>query len=222
MKKKEKEHLKADPFVHFFENALEFVKNNRRLILSAAGVLLLLVVVLVAAFFITGLSAASENKIYASAFRIRSDAALSIDQKIGQLRELKFKKGISSAGRLFIAALYYEKGDLANAEKALAEFSGSRLPILNDQKKMLEAQLLASAGKSQPAIDLLQRMVDDRKTVLGKDLVMLALARIQLDSQRREQAGASLKRIVSEYPNTSSAMEAQNLLKQIEGGDPAA
>jgi predicted negative regulator of RcsB-dependent stress response len=222
MKKKEKEHLKADPFVHFFENALEFVKNNRRLILSAAGVLLLLVVVLVAAFFITGLSAASENKIYASAFRIRSDAALSIDQKIGQLRELKFKKGISSAGRLFIAALYYEKGDLANAEKALAEFSGSRLPILNDQKKMLEAQLLASAGKSQPAIDLLQRMVDDRKTALGKDLVMLALARIQLDSQRREQAGASLKRIVSEYPNTSSAMEAQNLLKQIEGGDPAA
>jgi thioredoxin-like negative regulator of GroEL len=222
MKKKEKEHLKADPFVHFFENALAFTKNNRRLILSAAGILLLLVIVLIGVFFLTGLSAASENKVYANAYRIRSDAALSVDQKIDRLRELKFKKGISSAGRLFIAALYYEKGDLANAEKALAEFSGSRLPILNDQKKMLEAQLLASSGKIQPAIDLLQRMAEDPKTVLGKDLVMLAAAKIQLHSQRREEAGANLKRIVSEYPGTSSSMEAQNLLKEIEGDDPAA
>ncbi len=222
MKRKEKEHLKADPFVHFFEKALEFVKNNRRPILAAAGIALLLVMVLVAAFFFTGLSAASENKTYASAFRIRSDASLTIDQKIGKLQELKFKKGISSSGRLFIAALYYEKGDLANAEKALQEYSGSRLAILNDQKKMLEAQLLASRGKSQEAIDLLKGMVSDRKTVLGKDIVILALAKIQAKSQLREEAATSLKRVISEYPDSPSAMEAQNLLKDNEGADPAA
>ena len=222
MKRKEKEHLKADPFVHFFEKALEFFKNKHRPILAAAGIVLLLVAVLIAAFFLTGLSAARENTLYASAFSIRNDATMSIDQKIAKLQELKFKKGISSAGRLFIASLYYEKGDLANAEKALSQYSGSRIAILNDQKKMLEAQVLITGGKSQEAIDLLKRMIDDKKTVLGKDLVILALAKIQTRSQRQDEAIASLKRIVSEYPNTSSAMEAQSLLKDSESADPSA
>jgi predicted negative regulator of RcsB-dependent stress response len=217
MKRKEKEHLKADPFVHFFEKAIEFFKHNRRLIFAAAGIVVLLVVILFAVFFFTGLSAAAENKLYASAYGIRNDASLGIDQKIAKLQELKFKKGISSAGRLFIAALYFEKGDLANAEKTLQQFTGSRLALINDQKTTLEAQVLASGGKNQQAMDLLKRMLEDKKTEMGKELILLMLAKIQTSSQRREEAVASLKRVISEYPNTPSAMEAQNLLSAGEG-----
>ncbi len=212
MKKKEKEHLKADPFVHFFEQVLAFFKNNRRLIFALTGIALLLVIIILAIFFLTGLSTASENKVYASAFSIRTDTALSIDQKIGKLQKLKLKKGISSAGNLFIAALYYEKGDLANAEKALRQFPGSRIAIINDQKKTLEAQVLADSGKSQEAIDLLKRMLEDKKTKMGKELIILMLAKIQTRSLRQEEAVGSLKRIISEFPNTPSAQEAQTLL----------
>jgi predicted negative regulator of RcsB-dependent stress response len=220
MKRKEKEHLKADPFVHFFEQALAFFKHHRRTLLAGAGIALLLLVVILVAFFFSNLSTAAENKLYAKAFSIRNDNAMSVDQKIGKLQELKFRKGISSAGRLFLASLYYEKGDLANAEKALKEYSGSRIAIINDQKKSLEAQLLAAGGKSQEAIDLLKRMLDDKGTRMGKELVILTLAKIQARSQRQEEAVSSLKRIISEYPNTPAANEAQTLLNAA--ADPSA
>jgi predicted negative regulator of RcsB-dependent stress response len=219
MKRKEKEHLKADPFVHFFEQAVTFFKNNRRLLLVGAGIALFLVIVMLAVFFFNNLSAAGENDLYASAFSIRSSTSMSIDQKIAKLQDLKFKKGISSVGPLFIAALYFEKGELANAEKSLQQYSGSRIAIINDQKKTLEAQVMAAGGKNREAMDLLKRMLDDKETVMGKELIILILARMQTKNQLREEAVASLKRIVSEYPNTPSAQEAQTLLAAGETAD---
>jgi predicted negative regulator of RcsB-dependent stress response len=222
MKRKEKEHLKADPFVNFFESALTFFKNNRRLILIGAGIAMLLVIILLAVFFFTNLSTADENKLYASAISIRSNPNMTIDQKISKLQELKFKKGISSVGQLFIAALYYEKGDLPNAEKTLQQYSGSRIAIINDQKKTLEAQVLAAGGKSQEAITLLNRMLEDKQTQMGKELIIMMLAKIQTKSLHQEEAVSSLKRIISEYPNTPSANEAQTLLSAGESAESAA
>ena len=135
---------------------------------------------------------------------------------------MKFKKGISSVGQLFIAALYYEKGDLANAEKTLQQYSGSRIAIINDQKKTLEAQVLAAGGKSQEAMNLLKRMLEDKQTQMGKELIIMMLAKIQIKSLRQEEAVSSLKRIISEYPNTPSANEAQTLLSASEAADSAA
>ena len=222
MKRKEKEHLKADPFVHFVEKAITLINNNRRLILVGAGTVLLLVIVLLAVLFFTNLSAAGDNKLYASAFSIRSNTNMSIDQKIAKLQELKFKKGISSVGPLFIAALYYEKGDLPSAEKSLQQYSGSHIAIINDQKKTLEAQVLAANGKSQEALNLLKTMLDDKQTQMGKELIIMMLAKIQSKNLRREEAVSSLKRIISEYPNTPSANEAQTLLSAGEAADQAA
>ena len=222
MKRKEKEHLKADPFVNFVEKAIAFLNNNRRLILAGAAIALLLVIALLAVFFFTNLSVTGENKLYASAFSIQSNTNMSIDQKISKLQELKFKKGISSVGQLFIAALYYEKGDLPNAEKTLKQYSGSRIAIINDQKKTLEAQVLAAGGKSQEAMNLLQQMLEDKQTQMDKELIIMTLAKIQIKSLRQEEAVSSLKRIISEYPNTPSANEAQTLLSASEAADSAA
>ena len=222
MKRKEKEHLKADPFVNFVEKAITFLKNNRRLLLAGAGIALLLVIALLVVFFFTNLSAAGENKLYASAFSISGNTNMSIDQKISKLQELKFKKGISSVGQLFIAALYYEKGDLPNAEKTLQQYSGSSIAIINDQKKTLEAQVLAAGGKSQEAMNLLNRMLEDKQTQMGKELIIMMLAKIQTKSLRQEEAVSSLKRIISEYPNTPSANEAQTILSASEAADSAA
>jgi len=222
MKKKEKEHLKADPFVHFFEKTYAFFRNNRKQILAGAGIAALAVIILLAVFFFKNLSSAGENKIYAAAFRVRSDAKMTLDQKIAKLQEMKFKNGISAAGRLFIAALYYEKGDLQKAGVLLQEFPACRIAMLNDQKQALSATVLAAGGKIQEAESLLNRMLNDKKTSMGKELILMQLAKIQIKNQRNEEAAAGLKRIVSEYPNTPSAMEAQNLLATIEGESQAA
>lgn len=222
MKKKEKEHLKADPFFHFFEKTITFFKNNRRQILVGAGIAALAIIIMLAVFFFSNLSSAGENKVYAEAFRVRTDANMSVDQKIAMLREMKFKKGISSAGRLFIAALYYEKGDLQKTEAFLKEIPASRIATLNDQKQILTASVLAANGKIQEAENLLNLMLTDKKTALGKEIILMQLAKMQIKSQRKEEAAAAFKRIMSEYPNTPSAMEAQNLLSTIEGESQAA
>ena len=160
--------------------------------------------------------------MYAEAFRVRNDAKMSVDQKIAKLQEMKFKKGISAAGRLFIATLYYEKGDLQKAEAILKEFPASRVAALNDEKQLLSAAVLAAGGKAKEAESLLNLMLTDKKTTMGKELILMQLAKMQIKGQRQEEAAAGLKRIMSEYPDTPSAMEAQNLLSTIEGDDSVA
>ena len=145
MKHKEKEHLKADPFVHFFEKALAFYKANRRFIFLGAGALALVVIILLAVILFQNLSSAGENKLYAAAYRVQTSADLSVGQKIAKLQGMKFRNGISAAGRLFLASLLYEKGDLPGAEAVLKDMPGSRVAIINDEKHTLYAQVLAAA-----------------------------------------------------------------------------
>ncbi len=130
---------------------------------------------------------------------------------------MKLKKGISAAGGLFIASLYYEKGDLQKAEAALAAMPTSRVAMVNDEKQALSATVLAAGGKFREAENLLNRMLTDKKTAMAKELILLQLAKMQIKNQQKEEAAAGLKRIQSEYADTPSAMEAQNLLTAIEG-----
>jgi len=217
MKRKEKEHLKADPFVHFFEKALTFYKNHRQRIFLGAGALVLLAVILLAFFLFQNLSSTGENKVFAEAFRIQTAADMSVDQKIAKLQDVRFKRGISAAGRLFLAALLYEKGDLAKAEAVLTEMPNSRLAMVNDEKHALSAQVLAAGGKTAEAEAVLDRMLTDKKTAMAKELILLQLAKLRIKNQRNEEAAAALKRILSEHPDTPSASEAQNLLSTLEG-----
>lgn len=217
MKRKEKEHLKADPFVHFFEQALAFYKHHRRNIFLGAGAVLLAVIVLLAVFLFQNLSSTGENKLYAAAYRVQTSADLSVDRKIAKLQGMKFGNGISAAGRLFLASLLYEKGDLAKAEAVLKEMPKSRVAMINDEKRTLSAQVLAAGGKKAEAEAVLEAMLTDKKTAMAKEIILLQLAKMRIKNQRNEEAAAALKRILSEYPDTPSANEAQTLLPAVEG-----
>ena len=216
MKRKEKEHLKADPFVHFFEKAFAFLKINRRLLLVGAAVALLIVLILVAVFLFRNLSSSGENKLYAEAFRMRHDAKMTVEQKIAKLQDMKFKNGISASGRLFLAALLYEKGDLAKAESVLLAMPRSRVALLNDEKHLLYAQVLVASGKGSEAEAVLNRLLTDKKTVMAKEIILLQLAKMQLKGKRNAEAAATLQRVLSEYGGTPGAMEAQSLLATLE------
>lgn len=217
MKRKEKEHLKADPFVHFFEKTLTFYKANRRFIFLGAGAVALVVIILLAVFLFQNLSSTGENKAYAAAFRVQTSTDLSVDQKIAKLQEMKFRNGVSAAGRLFLASLLVEKGDLAKAEAVLKEMPKSRVAMVNDEKRTLTAQVLAASGKTAEAEAVLEGMLTDKKTAMAKEIILLQLAKMRIKNQRNEEAAAALKRILSAYPDTPSASEAQTLLPAVEG-----
>jgi len=222
MKKKEKEHLKADPFVHFMQQALAFIKGHRRPLLIGAGLAALAVLVLLAVFLFQRLSASGENRLYAEAFRVHNDAKLSLEQRITALQALQFKKGISAAGHLFLASLHYEKGDLVKAEAVLAAMPTSRLALVNDEKHALLARVLAAGGKGSESRGVLERLLANKKTAMAKELILLQLAKLHLQEKRSDEGIAALKRILAEYGETPSATEAQTLLSASEAASATA
>jgi predicted negative regulator of RcsB-dependent stress response len=222
MKKKEKEHLKADPFAHFIQQTLSFLKGHRRSFLLGAAAVALVVLVLLAVLLLSGARASGENARYAEAFRVRNDATLGTDEKIAALGKMTFGRGISASGHLFLAALHYEKGDLAGAEAALRAMPRSRMALLNDEKLALHAQLLAALGRGAEAEAELGRLLAGKKTALARELILLQLAKLQRKGRRGAEADATLKRIVAEHAGTAAASEAQGLLAAMENESQAA
>jgi hypothetical protein len=141
---------------------------------------------------------------------------MNVAQKIAGLQGMKFRNGISASGRLFLAALLYEQGDLAKAEAVLLAMPKSRVALLNDEKHLLTAQVLAASGKAAEAEAELNRLLTDKKTVMAREIVLLQLAKMQLKGKRNAEAAASLQRVLSEYGGTPGAMEAQGLLAALE------
>jgi tetratricopeptide (TPR) repeat protein len=222
MKKKEKEHLKTDPFIRFFETAFAFIKSHRRWIVMGAAAVALVVLALMLLLLFRNLSSSGENTLYAEAFRVRNDGKMTLDQKIAALQKMKFKRGISASGRLFLAALHYEKGELAKAEALLTAMPASRLRLLNDEKHALYAQVLAAGGKSAEAEAVLNRLLAEKKTVLSRELILIQLAKLQRKDRRYAEAAATLQRVIAEHPDTPGAMEAQSLLSTIANPAPTA
>ncbi|MDD8012078.1 MAG: hypothetical protein PHX05_01190 [Acidobacteriota bacterium] len=216
MKKKEKEHLKADPFVHFMQQALAFFKSYRRPLLIGAGVVALAAVILLAVFLFNNMSSSGENRRYAEAFRIQHDEKMGVEQKIAALQGMKFGRGISAAGHLFLAALYYQKGDLQKAETVLAAMAKSRVALVNDEKHALLAQVLAAGGKGAEARGELERLLANKNTAMAKELVLMQLAKLNIRDKRNDEAIATLKRILAEFAETPSAVEARALVSTME------
>lgn len=217
MKRKEREHLKEDPFQQFIRKALAFLKQYRKLIYIGIGVVVAAGVIIAALVFIQFLSVGSENRLYAEALKIKNDGTLSVEQKIENLSQLHNKGGISAAVKLFLASLYFEKGDLEKSKEALKGFSSSKYKLINDQKMLLEANILIASNKTEEALELLNKLVSSPQSEVAKDFVLLKMARIQVRMDQEEAAINNLKKITDEYPQSFYSYEARRLLSELEG-----
>ena len=216
MKKKEREHLKEDPFQKFITQAMDILDKYKKYLFAGLAALVAIAVILLLAAFFRSHSISAENRLFSQAVAIKSDENLSVDQKIEKLSQLESKSGISAAVKLFLAALYFEKNDLPKSKEALASFSTSKINLLNDQKKLLEAEILISSGKKQEALELLNQLLADPKTEIAKDLILLKMAKIQVKNEQTETAVANLNKIVEEYPQSPFSSEARDLLTRLE------
>ncbi len=218
MKKKERVHLKDDPFVDLVENAIQFFKRFRREILWGGGALLGVLVLVLALLLIRSSSWDKENRLLTQALEVRNDTGLTVDEKIERLKVLNAQRGIAAVTPLFVAQLYYEKGEFTHAHEALNKFSDSWIPLINDQKRMLEAEILSALGKDKEAQDILNLLLSAAETQLSKDYVLLNLAKMQMKSGHNSEARNSLRRIIGEFPNSLFAQDAQTFLETLEGG----
>ncbi|UCH93781.1 MAG: tetratricopeptide repeat protein [Candidatus Aminicenantes bacterium] len=216
MKRKEREHLKEDPFQRFIASALDILKKYRKLIFVGIAAVAAIAVIIVLVLFIQSFSISAENKLYAEAVSIKNDENLKVDEKIEKLSQLKSKNGISASVKLFLASLYFEKEDLQKSKEILDSFSNSKIKLLNDQKKLLEADILISSNKKNEALALLNQMLADPKSEIAKDFILLKMARIQAKIEQTETAVANLNKIIDEYPRSAYSFEARHILNELE------
>jgi predicted negative regulator of RcsB-dependent stress response len=216
MKKKEREHLKEDPFQKFITQSMDFLNKYKKHLFAGLAILVALAVILLLVVLFKSHAISSENRLFSQAVTIKSDENLSVDQKIEKLNHLKTKSGISSAVKLFLAALYFEKNDLPKAKEELDHFPTSSINLLNDQKKFLEAEILISSGKITEALELLNQLLANPNTEIAKDLILLKMAKIQVRNEQTETAVANLNKIVEEYPQSPFKYEARDLLARLE------
>ncbi len=216
MKRKEREHLKQDPFQIFIEKTLTFLKKfKKEIYISVIGIVVLVIVISLFLFLQSG-SISSENRIYSQALDIQNSETLTLDQKIEKLNRLKIKRGISSSVKLITAAIYFEKGEIAKAKETLDTFKVSKFNLLNDQKKLLEADILSALDKKKEAADLLNRVYSDPESTIGKDFLLVKMARLQIGTNQTSTAITNLKKIGDEFPQSPFNQEARTLLAELE------
>jgi predicted negative regulator of RcsB-dependent stress response len=216
MKRKERAHLKEDPFQIFIEKVLDLLKKFRKEIYIGLIGAVVIVTIVSLAIFLHSTSVSGDNESYSEALSIKKSETLTVDQKIEKLGLLESKKGISASIKLMIAALYFEKGDIGKAKEELDAFKGSKHRLINDQKILLEADVLSALDKKTEAADLLNRIFSDKDSRVAKDFLLLKIARLQAGTGQTSTAITNLKKIGSEFPQSPYAGDAKALLTKLE------
>lgn len=211
MKRKERAHLKEDPFQHFISTVLQWISLNRRKLVATAVVIASVLVVLAAVTLVRAHSYTRENRRYSEALEIRNNDSLTADEKIEKLSQLKAGRGLSAAAQLFLAGLYMEQGRVQDALEMLDDISSSHLDIINDQKTLLEAQILSASDQERQALDLFNQLLADKETEVAKDYVLLLMARTQFKARQLDMARQTIERLLEEYPLTAFTSQAKEL-----------
>jgi len=216
MKKKEREHLKADPLKEFIGKSFESLKHYKREILIGVLVVVGALVIFTGIKTYNYLSLKSENRIYGEVLQVKNDETLTIDQKIEKIGKIDEKGGIAASAKLFLASLYFEKGDINKAKEMLDKFSSSSIKVVQEQKSILEADILVASKKYQEALDLLNKLYTDSKTEVGKDFVLLKMAKIQIKNGQKDMAKTNLTKVTDEFEQSFYSYEAQQILDSFE------
>jgi len=216
MKRKEREHLKEDPFQVFIQKVLGILQQFKKEILTGLVAVVAIILIIVVITFLKAGSVSSENKLYSEALEIQKSESLTPDQKIEQLTQLENLSGISSSISLSLAAIYFEKGDMQKAKEVLDNSTDSKFRLISDKKKLLEAEISNASGKDKEALDILFKLFSDPKAEIAKDYILLKMARIQVKAKETDTAIANLKKLTEDYPQSNYSRDAQTPLKEIE------
>lgn len=212
MKHKEKVHLKEDPFVDLIHRIVDFASNRRRELLIGAGALVVAVLLVLATLYVLSLSKARENRLFAKAYQIQTDASLPLAQKIAALEKIDYGRGVSGAGKLMLAQMYYQNREIDKAMATLKDMPSSRVRRIDDQRDLLLADLLSASGKHKEALDQLNILLSNEDTEIAKDYVLLKIIQALQASGRGEEAKKSLTQLQTLFPNSAFMAEASQLL----------
>ena len=118
----------------------------------------------------------------------------------------------TAAGRAAGVLLAVRNPAAPDAVERLARAARSGKAEVAAAAELDQARLLASAGKTQEAIDRLKRAIESSDTAAPKDAMMFTLAEIYEKSGAAADARATYQRLVSDYPNSPYRADARQKL----------
>lgn len=214
MKKKEREHLKEDPFANFINLVIDKFNEFKREIMIIGSVLVIVVVILIAVLLLRSGSISRDNANFASALEIWNSATMTADQKIDELSRLKKGKGVSSAVTFYLASLHYQKEDYLKAKEILADYSGGS-KLMDDQKKLLDAELLLALNEGKRALDTMHQLLSDSRSEISKDYLLLRISKLNIKDGMVKSAKDNLNRMFREFPQSIYLREARELMNGL-------
>jgi tetratricopeptide (TPR) repeat protein len=125
---------------------------------------------------------------------------------------------VRERARYYIALSRLELGEVAAAEKSLADLAGGRNEgdLIPSLARLALADLHRRNGQPQKAIDAYRQMLDDSSFLLPRDHVLLKLGAAQEDANRLKDARTSYERLVQEYPGSVYAGEARQRAEYLQ------
>jgi tetratricopeptide (TPR) repeat protein len=242
LKKELKRQIREDEFKTGVEHALEWGRAHTEQLRMG------LVVALIAGGVLLGLSTfrsqrtRSSEAAFAAALETFqapvADELAEGSERPGTVfptSEEKFKKAAAGfdgvarqwpslpAGRragYYAALCRIELGDLANARPVLSDLAGRRdeAPLEAALARFALADLELRGGQVEKAIDAYKLMADDSTLPLPRDYALMRLAATLEAAARVQEAGASYRRVVEEFPQSVYAPEARRRMEHLQAG----
>lgn len=123
-------------------------------------------------------------------------------------------------GRYYAALCRIELGDLASARTALAEIAAGKgeSPLEATLARLALAEAEQRGGRIDKAIDAFRQMADDSTLPIPRDYALMRLASSLEEARRLQEAGASYRRVVDEFPQSVYAAEARRRMEYLQAG----
>lgn len=221
MKRKEKEHLKADPFQDAVNRVIHFIQRYRRELLLTLAALVVIFVGMLVLSLVNRASLNRENEVFTQALNISSDQDLKTEDKVAGLLELPIGGGLSNWAAIRAATLQIELGDYEGAGATLQKVSPRAPDLLQENKKLLEAMIKSSLGDFKGGQDIIAIMLNNPRLVFPRDYLLLESARLLWKTGQSEDAVNTLRRINADHPASPFTATANELIVQWEGSASA-
>jgi len=122
--------------------------------------------------------------------------------------------------RYYAALCRIELGDLPSARTALTEIAAAKAesPLDAALARLALAEVEHRGGQLDKAIDSFRQMADDSALPLPRDYALMRLGASLEEARRLQEAGASYRRVVDEFPQSVYAAEARRRMEYLQAG----
>ncbi|MBU3915464.1 tetratricopeptide repeat protein [bacterium] len=214
------EQLKSDFMDDFLFHAANYIYVRKKLFISLA---VIFIVILLSGYGIFRFIQYKDNLRNEEIFKIEkivNDSSLTEDQRYNSVVPLldSFVREYNGTSQSTIAlfyrsSLHFKKNQFQDAENDLKKVLST--VESNSGLFVLASLHLANVLRDQQKVDQAIEVLQAAKTENMTDIILMELAEIYLETNQKEKAKQTLENFLQDYPNSSYANKAKQMLERL-------